>query len=267
MHYIILSLVVIILTGCAGSPTQSIAKRNGFEQKNIQTATFNLSTQQKILKPGKDVHIYIEGDGNAWISRTRLSKDPTPRQSTVMQLASIDPNPNVVYLARPCQFSPNDLQTVCSPRYWSIARYSSTVVLAINSAISQIKQTAKAKRVHLIGFSGGGTLAVLAAAKRKDKDIASIRTIAGNLDLGAMDKIHRTTPLSESMDPLLIASKIKHIPQIHFSGGKDKIVPTIVAQNFIKAGNINPKSLVIVKDASHHSNWQKHWLQLLKRIP
>lgn len=267
MRKLIPILTVIFLTGCATAPTSKVAEQNGFKQRYVKTSKFNLATYQKILKPGQDIHIYIEGDGYAWITRSMLSKDPSPRSSTVMRLATLDPHPNVVYLARPCQFSPQDLKTVCDPQYWSLGRYSATVVQAINNAITQIKNTHKAKKVHLIGFSGGGTLAVLAASQRKEKDIASIRTIAGNLDLRTMDKIHRTTPLSQSLDPMGIAYSIRNIPQIHFSGAKDKIVPTVVTQNFVKAAQLDPKKLIIVKDADHQKNWHKHWPELLKRKP
>lgn len=265
MRKILLSLVVIFLTGCGAAPTSKVASSNGFKPDFVQTQQFKLATYKKIKQPGKDVNIYIEGDGHAWITRTLISKDPSPRSSTVMQLAALDPSPNVVYLARPCQFSPQDLKTVCSSKYWSTARYSPAVVQAINNAINQIKQETRSKRVHLIGYSGGGALAVLVAAKRKD--VASIRTVAGNLDLKTMDKLHKTTPLSESIDPMSMAKAVSHIPQIHFCGARDKVVPPVIALNFIRAAKLNQRSMVIVKNATHDRNWTKHWPELLKRVP
>lgn len=262
---IYLLFVVTLLTGCGAATTSKVASSNGFKPAYVKAEPFNLATYQKITQPGKDVNIYIEGDGRNWISRTVLSKDPSPRASTVMQLASLDPSPNVVYLARPCQYSPKDLKTVCKPKLWSQARYSPAVINALNVAINEIKKKSKSKKVNLIGYSGGGTLAVLIASKRKD--VASIRTIAGNLDLRTMDKIHNTTPLHESIDPMHVAASVKHIPQIHFCGAKDKVVPPVVALNFIRAAKLNPKTVVVVKDASHDKNWNKHWPELLKRVP
>ncbi len=265
MRYIFLAITVITLAGCVPVSTSRVAQKNGFTQAYVQTEKFRLATYKKINKPGKDINIYIEGDGRAWITRSMLSTDPSPRTSTVMQLAALDPNPNVVYLARPCQYSPGDLKTVCHAKYWSAARYSPTVVQSINDAITQIKNYAKAKKVNLIGYSGGGTLAVLVAAKRTD--IASIRTIAGNLDLTTMDKIHNTTPLRESIDPLSVAMKVKDIPQIHFCGAKDKIVPPVVAKNFAKVAKLKPKSVVIIEEAGHRKNWAQNWPALLKYVP
>jgi hypothetical protein len=251
-----------ILTGCAAPPTEKLAAQNNFKKTYIQTHKFNLASYQKISKPGADVNIYIEGDGSAWSGRYRLSKDPSPRYGTTMQLATLDPNPNVVYLARPCQYSPQDLKTVCDNKYWSLARYSQEVVKSLDIAISKIKQQSNSKRIHLIGYSGGGALAVLITAQRID--VASVRTVAGNLDLKTMDKIHDTTPLSESLDPLAIARKIRHIPQLHFVGGKDHIVPESVAQSFVKTAELDSSAVVVIKKARHNTQWDKNWQELLK---
>lgn len=251
-----------MLVGCAAPPTAKLAAQSNFTKIYIQTQPFNLASYQKILKPGTTVNIYIEGDGGAWIGRNRLSADPSPRYGTTMQLAALDPNPNVVYLARPCQYSPQDLKTVCDSKYWSLARYSQEVVSALDSAISQIKHQCQAKHINLIGYSGGGALALLIAAQRAD--VSSIRTVAGNLDLSAMDKIHHTTPLSESLDPIVVAAQVRHIPQLHFVGGKDYVVPEIVARNFVKVAGLDASTVIVIKNSGHSSQWHKHWQQLLQ---
>lgn len=258
-------IVCLSLTACTQPATYKVASSHGFESSYIKTSIFNLATYQKIQQPGAPVNIYIEGDGNAWRTRNSLSPDPSPRSSTVMKLATLDPSSNVVYLARPCQFSPEDIKTVCNPKYWSVARYSNEIIKALDSAIEQIKDKTKTKQINLIGYSGGGALAVLVASIRQD--IASIRTIAGNLDLVAMEKHHKTTPLSESIDPISVANKIRHIPQIHFSGAKDKVVPTKIAYNFVKASGLKKDSVVIIEDANHAKGWVKHWPELLKHKP
>lgn len=181
-----------------------------------------------------------------------------------MQLAALDPSANVVYLARPCQFSPEDLKTVCEDKYWSTARYSTTVIRSLNAAISKIKLQAKAPTVNLIGYSGGGALVVLIAAQRQD--VASIRTVAGNLDLTTMDKIHNTSPLIESIDPITIARQISHIPQKHFCGAKDKVVPPVVAKNFVQAAGLDQDKVLVIEDASHNKAWDKHWKALLEYV-
>jgi hypothetical protein len=258
---ILIAITIIFITGCAAPPTAKIAAQHGFNKTFIESQPFSIASYQKILQPGSNVNIYIEGDGNAWISRYRISSDPSPKCGTTMQLASLDPSPNVVYLARPCQYSPQDLKTVCDSKYWSLARYSDLVVNSINIAVTAIKTQCQAPAINLIGYSGGGALAVLVANRRND--VASIRTVAGNLDLVAMEQIHDTTPLSESLDPLAVAKAIKHIPQLHFVGSRDHIVPIEIAYNFVHAAELDDKTVVIVKDATHNKNWSQHWSKLL----
>lgn len=255
-------LLVIFLTGCAAPPTSQTAAKYGFNKNFIKTNTFTLASYQKILQPGKSVNIYVEGDGNAWASRYKVSDDPSPRTGTTMLLAALDHNPNVVYLARPCQYSPQDLKTICDSKYWSIARYSETVVESISVAIDSIKQQCQAPQINLIGYSGGGALVVLVSARRND--IASIRTVAGNLDLTTMDEIHDTTPLSESLDPISVAQKVKNIPQLHFVGSKDHIVPVEIATNFVKAAGLNLNKVIVLKGANHNNIWHEHWERLLQ---
>ena len=56
--------------------------------------------------PVDEVHVYIEGDGYAWATTTDPSDDPTPINPLALRLAAVDDAPNVLYLARPCQFRP-----------------------------------------------------------------------------------------------------------------------------------------------------------------
>lgn len=255
-------IFIIFLSGCAAPPTEHTAKKYGFNKAYIETDVFKLASYQKNIKASPVINVYIEGDGNAWASRYHVSSDPSPRIGTTMLLAALDPNQAVIYLARPCQYSPQDLITVCDSKYWSTARYSEVVVRSIDAAIAQLKQQYQAKNINLIGYSGGGALAILVAARRND--IASLRTVAGNLDLLSMDIIHKTTPLSESLDPLQVAQQVKHIPQLHFSGSKDYVVPSQIAYNFIDAAGLDAKKVVVVKGANHNNIWHEHWGELLE---
>ncbi len=59
---------------------------------------------------------------------------------------------------------------------------------------------------------------------------------------------------------------ITTLPQYHFSGKKDKIVPPYISQEFVnglkKLGSHCAKSMIL-QDASHHHGWEKHWQNLL----
>lgn len=258
-------LLTVALIGCAKPSTQAIAQSHNFKHQYIKTSKFNLASYQKISPTCRSINVYLEGDGKVLTSRGHVAEDPSPQRATVMQLAALDPSENVVYLARPCQYSPQDLVTVCEKRYWTSARYSKEVVASINQALNQIKLQTGAQQLCLIGFSGGGALAVLVASERTD--IACIRTIAGNLDLATMQNYHNASPLSESLDPLQVALQVKHIPQIHFAGAKDKIVPPKVLENFSQVAGLKPEQIHILKGVSHNDGWQEHWPKLLEYIP
>lgn len=244
---LIIVIYIITLTSCSKNIVQ-LAKEHQFQSKYIQTSSFKIRSFEKI-NSHNSVNIYIEGDGRG--------RDPSPVISTTFELATIDSNPNVIYLARPCQLSPSDLQSVCTSYDWQQGRYSKKII----SSISEVLDQYKFKKINLIGFSGGGAIAVLVAAQRND--ISSIKTVAGNLDLIEMDRYHKTIPLTGSLDPMSVATKINHIPQLHFSGSEDQIVPLQVTKNYVAKSNSDKVKYIIVK-AKHNSGWYKIWPELLK---
>lgn len=259
-------ITAVSVCGCAKQQIKQITTAANFKQQYIQTKPFKLASWYKIDdKNFGSVNIYLEGDGRVRKSYTQISKDPTPRNKTLLELASLDPATNVVYLARPCQYSPDDLQTVCQNKYWTSARYSEEVVASINQAIDLIKQHSNADNINLIGYSGGGTIAMLIAARRDD--INSIRTIAGNLDLSAMQEYYKCKPLTESLDPMDVAYSTRNIPQVHFIGEKDKTVPPQVVNNFKQKAKLHDTQVVILPNIDHQNGWTAQWPELLKYIP
>lgn len=265
LKYGFVLILVLCLAGCVPPKTERVAKKNGYQNKTIRTSQFRLKSYQKISNNTSIINVYIEGDGRIKGMQNQLSNDPSPRAATVMQLAVLDPNPNVIYLARPCQFSPEDLPTVCERKYWTSGRYSNEVIDSMNQALDQIKQQSGTAKINLIGYSGGGAIAVLLAARRND--IASIRTIAGNLDLRAMEKHHDTEPLNNSLDPMDVAVQVQNIPQLHYVGDKDKIVPVIVIENFRAKANLKSSQVIVLKNVEHAKGWNKQWPTLLKNVP
>ena len=120
-----------------------------FVYKEIKTDTFVLYSYQKILRPDLPVKFYIEGDGHAFNFHGQPSKDPTPKADFVKSMALKDPYPNVVYLARPCQYILNK-NPICSQRHWTSARFAPEI---INSTSDAIQQIANNNEVILTGFS------------------------------------------------------------------------------------------------------------------
>ncbi|WP_240648241.1 alpha/beta hydrolase [Pararobbsia silviterrae] len=243
----------------------TLAQAGGLQRERIVTPTFVLTAYSKISSPREPIHLYIEGDGLAWISRTQPSLDPTPHQATGLQLAAIDPAPNVVYLARPCQFTPMAVNPTCGIPYWTGKRYAPEVVASMNDAISQIAARAQGQQIELIGYSGGGALAVLVAAGRTD--IGSIRTVAGNLDDAYVNQLHNVSEMPESENPIDFAKRVASIPQIHFSGADDHVVPSAVAERFVDETGPRCAQTRVVPGMTHDGDWRAVWPDLLRVAP
>lgn len=264
---IILGVLSVVLNACVTSPDARLFKADDmaqgadFQKIQVRTDPFILTSYARLSAPGKPLHIYIEGDGYAWVTPSRASGDPTPRNPMLLSLAVKDPAANVVYLARPCQYTPMAQNPECTEFYWTDGRFSEPVIQSINEAISYFAKKAAATQVHLTGYSGGGALAILAAARWKD--VLSLKTIAGNLDPAAVNRYHKASPLALSQSPLGVAGDLKQIPQIHFVGMKDQVVPGFAAQNFFEAADHSPCIQIIpVKDVSHEKGWVEHWPEL-----
>lgn len=239
-----------------------VARENGFAKLLLPTGHFTLTTYHKLKRSGGPMVVYIEGDGLAYHSRTRISSDPTPRHPLILKLAALDEASNIVYLARPCQFTPHEEDPLCSPDYWTVKRFSEEVIVSMNEAINYFAEKSGAEEVALIGYSGGAAVAVLMAERRSD--IQSIRTLAGNLDPVSLNRFHKVDPLDGSLNPMRAASSLAGIPQLHFWGTRDKIVPGFIAENFTRS--IQDEQcirIVQVPGVSHRDGWEDEWPRLL----
>ena len=265
------ALASFFLSGCLTVPSagerlstaDTIAQEAELHKNKIRTRPFLLTAYSKILEPGKELHIYIEGDGYAWVTRNRVSGDPTPRRPVALELAAKDPATNVVYLARPCQYTPMEMDPACEEAYWTDKRFSEEVIGSMDQAIDKFVKDAQGPGVHLIGYSGGGAVAVLIAARRQD--IKSLRTVAGNLDPNGLNEYHEVSPLNDtSLDPMAVAGKLSAIPQYHFTGTDDPVVPAFIAGHFAEKSKSSACVHVVpVQGADHVNGWGEAWPRLL----
>lgn len=274
LRFIILFITLSQLSACAHLKlTQAQltkAEQLGFKTDLIHTQHFiitGLSAQKENLLSPMELVTYIEGDGRSWINRDTVSNNPTPLNPFALQLAMSDSRRPIVYLARPCQYTPHNIDKNCNPDVWTHSRYSKQAVQATSEAIdfykSKFKLTNRDK-IHLIGYSGGGGIAALVAAIRQD--VKSLITVAADLDTAAMQAYHHTTHLTNSENPLDVAEKINNIPQCHFSGELDKTVPPHIAGGFIKKMTIpNCAEQFIQPKANHYQGWIEHWPLLINQ--
>jgi hypothetical protein len=254
------------LIGCT-TPSQyadGIAASAHMQRELVATHDFKLTAFSRISRADASLMIYIEGDGLAWRTRSEPSDDPTPRHALGLRLAAADPGVNVVYLSRPCQFTPMTLNPRCNPDYWTGKRFAAEVVDAINEAVSEYARRVPGQPIHLVGYSGGGALAVLVAARRAD--IASLRTVAGNLDLAEVNRLHHVSAMPDSLSAMDAAVRVAAIPQIHFSGADDAVVPPEIARRFaVVVGRC--ASTRTIEGMSHASAWESCWPALLADKP
>jgi len=160
-----------LLTGCATDnrvvTADAIARAAGLQQGEINAVPFVLRWWGRISDPDQPVHLYIEGDGFAWVTPSQPSRDPTPFNPTALKLTAADPAVNVAYLARPCQYIPMTRNPACDQSWWTDRRFGPEVINAMNDAITQIARQAPGQPLVLVGYSGGGAVAAHGGGKSR----------------------------------------------------------------------------------------------------
>lgn len=207
--------------------------------------------------------VYIEGDGKAWQSRSRISKDPTPGDPVALRLALRDPAPAVVYVARPCQYVGDKLGRGCDPSLWTDGRYSREVVGAMNRAITDFKLSPK-QRLTLVGYSGGGVIATRVASRRLDVD--DLVTVAAPLDVAAWTDYHGVSPLKDSLTRSERKAGQGTNRQLHFHGGKDLVVPPAVIEGYRRRAAGVDVHFITVPEFGHRCCWARDWPVLLSML-
>ena len=263
-------LTMTMLSGCGASSSLStrhetaagIAGPAGMSERILPAGIFNLTAWERIQQHGATVNIYIEGDGLAWLDKYRKSMNPTPPDPLALHLAAADKNRNVIYLARPCQYTGWNGDGGCPDKYWTTGTAAAEVIAAYDQALNDLKARYQVTGFNLIGYSGGAAVAVLVAAKRTD--VLSIRTVAGNTAYAVFAAVHEVTPISDSIDPVTAAPAVARIPQQHFIGGKDKVVPHDIFDGWKQAsGSSTCVHAAVRPENTHDKGWAEDWPVLL----
>ncbi|HLV16679.1 MAG TPA: alpha/beta hydrolase [Pseudomonas sp.] len=250
-----LLLLAALLGGCA-QPLRHLADEAQLSSRDLRvlpTTPFPLQAVLPARIEGRVLRVYLEGDGYAWATPFQPSLDPTPRDLLVARLASQDPR-GAVYLARPCQFVSH---ADCKPLLWTDQRFSRPVLDSLHDALDRLKRRYGSTHLELVGYSGGGTLALLLAAERDD--VAEVQTLAGNLHPSAWIDHHRLSPLNGSLDPLAYRERLRHLPQRHLTGASDRVVPPLLAQRYAEALKRADCLWIHTVAASHNEGWEAAW--------
>ncbi len=251
-------IIAIGVVACSG-PSQRIdelAHQQGYHRTVAEGAGFMHIAYIKGDLAGVDiVHVYLGGDGTPWTDRRRISRDPTPRNPLMLRLMGLDPSPGI-YLGRPCYHGLN-LSPPCTAALWTGHRYSRQVVDSMTAALERLVGTEKA--LVLLGYSGGGTLAMLLAERLPN--VRGVVTVAANLDIDAWTRLHGYTPLRGSLNPALRPPLARHIHQLHIAGGRDRRVPAEIIRPV--ALRQHDARFLVLEEQDHKCCWGEAWPALL----
>lgn len=260
----ITGLLIASLLGCQGNVMPDFERiAEGMQVTRVTTPYHqHLVMRPRSQKLENEMHVYIEGDGRPWIKRFQVAKDPTPSSPLVLQLMQRDKYASL-FLGRPCYFNLIDFgldDGGCDTSKWTSARYSKNVVSSMINALRQELVSEKYHRLTLIGYSGGGTLAMLMAQEMDEVD--QVITVAANLDIDAWTRHHHYSPLSQSLNPAHI-QRPRPASQHHFVGSQDRVVPPDLNRPFLQRIG---QPLTVIEGFDHRCCWAEQWPALLQSI-
>lgn len=258
-------LIILLLAGSGCSTASSTfdqeAKNLGFKAKQIKGLNFKHTVYENgRLSNKKILHVYLGGDGSPWFQGRYITDDPTPLNPVMLKLMKMDNSPSI-YLGRPC-YHQTRMSVNCDKSLWTNKRYSLIVVDTMEVALKKYTQKYNYKEIKLFGFSGGGTLAMLLAARLQK--VSTVVTLAGNINTDAWTAFHGYLPLIGSLNPSKQPSLPSSIRQFHMAALVDKNVPANMIQ--LEAGRQNNATFIPLRNANHHCCWGTIWRQMLVNI-
>lgn len=259
----LLVFVVLLMAGCA-TPSQRFHQEAialGFQAEILSTSLFQHQIYlNQHLNQLTTLHVYLDGDGTPWRRKGWIADDPTARNPLILKLMAQD-SLSAILLGRPCYYGLQD-SGLCENKYWTSHRYSQKVVSSMSDALNDWLKQHSYNEVVLVGFSGGGSLAVLMA--ENINLVSKVVTVAANLDIKAWSEFHGYSTLKDSLNPIDQQSLSDGIQQIHFAGKKDQIVPPFIIKKY--AQNQKNVSYYELENQGHACCWQNQWHSILDII-
>ena len=226
-------LLFFFLTACSTRPHGP-----DWTEKTIKTKYLSFQVWEKNVQEGGDLRLYIEGDGS-----------PTPERPIAFELAKRDSHPNVIYISRPCQYV--NCAECLNPALWHEERFNEEIVNEMKSLVVHLSHKYKSPALDLIGYDGGGTMAMLLATRIP---VRQVITVGGILD--TKDYADSQDIILNGLNPANFRSSLSSVPQVHYVGSADKITPSYMAENFVNRLN-NPLSAVIKSvPGATHTDWR-----------
>jgi dienelactone hydrolase len=261
-----LLLAVLGLAACVSPArrTDREAARLGLARQEVRGAAFLHVVYRDTSRPaGADrlLHVYLGGDGSPRQAMRWIPRDPTPTTPVALRLMALDPAPHV-FLGRPCQHGVGraDSGGGCSPRDWTTHRYGPEIVESLVAALRSLSVAQKAPGIVLLGYSGGGSLAMLMAARMPE--VRAVVTVAANLDVRGWAALHGYAPLDASLSPAEEPALDPGVAQIHVLGARDHNVPPALVEAAL-ARQPPGVRVRIVTAADHACCWEAAWPSVL----
>jgi pimeloyl-ACP methyl ester carboxylesterase len=258
----VMLFLALFLAGCSGNATriEELAATLGMTRSVVAAGSFRSPIFMRGVPGPQDemLAIFIEGDGVPWDGGRQPSLDPATSDPLALKLLAHTPLP-AAYVTRPCYHDMTGGR--CTPERWTMERYSDEVVSSMAEVVRAAALQAKARSLVLVGYSGGGVLAVL-IAERLD-NVSAVITVGANLDIDAWTKHHDYLPLAGSLNPA--SSRAEHRwPETHLYGARDKTVPPATAAAYFKRYPTARRRIVEAND--HVCCWVEQWPQLWRQI-
>ena len=262
MHRTAMLLLALFLAGCTSNATriEELAGALGMTRSVVVTGGF----RSPIFMRGASgpqhatLAIFIEGDGVPWEGGRQPSLDPATRDPIALKLLAQTPV-SAAYVARPCYHDTSGER--CTPERWTMERYSEEIVSSMTDAVRTTALQANTRSLVLVGYSGGGVLAVL-IAERLD-NVSAVITVGANLDTDAWTGHHDYLPLSGSLNPAASAAEHRW-PETHLYGARDQNVPPATTEAYFKRYPGAQRRIVDSND--HVCCWVEQWPQLWREI-
>lgn len=253
------AILLLLATACA-TPAERLRERAvkaGFEPRVVRGAGFDHVVFVAPRRGGGALHVYLDGDGVPW-EAGQPAADPTPRRPLVLQLMARDASP-AVYVGRPCY---HGLVTApgCRPERWNEGRYAPEIVDSLAAAVTRVLDDGGYTRVVLVGYSGGGALAML-VAPRVPRTV-SVLTVAANLDSDGWAAHHHMPPLRGSLNPSRQPPLPPTIVQRHYVGSDDRVVPP----RFVTIPGLPADAVRRVDGFDHICCWVERWPNILEQL-
>ena len=232
-------LMALTLCGCATPPQSDL-----FEAKQIETEHFSIAVwEKKNIQKGQHLRIYFEGDGN-----------PNPLHKVAFDLAVADQNSNVIYVARPCQWTD---EKICAqkPEIYKEFRFHPEVMQEMKELTEYLVRKHRASAVDFVGYDGGAVIALNMATQIPTNKVI---TVAGITDINAYNTYHDLPQMTEeeAENPADNLSALAMVPQVHYVGKNDDITPQRLVERFVGRMQSPRSAVVKVVPGTGHTDWE-----------